>query len=64
MFTFRQTKKTNEEAREKFLELIRNNVIDIITSGEIDDLIDEGYIYCKDNVVEGQKDGLMRLIHK
>ena len=54
----------NEEAREKLQELIRNNVIDVITSGEIDDLIDEGYINYKDNIVEVQKDGLTYLIHK
>ena len=44
-------------------DLIRNNVVGIIKPEEVDDLIKEGIIYHKDDVIQVQLDGLTYLIH-
>ena len=46
-----------------FQDLIRNNIIDIINYSEINDLIAEGYINCKEDVIEVQKCGTLGQTH-
>ena len=53
----------SDRNREELFDLIRNNVIDIIKPEEIDDILEEGLIEHKDDVIEVQTDGQTYLIH-
>ena len=44
-------------------DLFSNNIVDIIKPEEVDDLIKEGIIEHKDDVIQVQLDGLTYLIH-
>ena len=48
----------SEQSRTELFDLIRNNVVDIIKPEEVDDLIKEGIIEHKDDVIQVQLDGL------
>ena len=49
--------------KQKLLDLIRNNVIDIVRPDDIEKLIQEGYIKHEDDAIEVQNDGNTYLIH-
>ena len=51
------------KSRTELFSLIRNNVVDVIKPEEVDDLIKEGIIEHKDDVIQAQLDGLTYLIH-
>ena len=52
-----------EQSRTELFDLISNNAVDIIKPEVVDDLIKEGIIEHKDDVIQVQLDGLTYLIH-
>ena len=56
-------RQLSEQSQTELFGLIRNNVIDILEPEEVDDLINEGIIEHKDDVIRVQIDGLTYLIH-
>ena len=56
-------RKLSEQSRTELFDLIRNNVVDIIKSEEVDDLIKEGIVEHKDNLIQVKLDGFIYLIH-
>ena len=53
----------SEHSQTELFDLIWNNLLDLIKPEEFDDLIEEGIIYPKDDVIQVQLDGLIYLIH-
>ena len=56
-------RQRSEHSRTEVFDLIRNNVVDIIKSEEVYDLIKEGIIKHKDEVIKVQLDGWTYLIN-
>ena len=54
----------SKQSRTELLDLIRNNFVDIIKPKEVDDLIKEGIVEQKDDVIHMQLDGLTFIIHE
>ena len=52
-----------EHSQIELFDLIRNNTVDIINPEEVDELIKEGIIAKKDDVIQVQLDVLTYLIH-
>ena len=58
-----KNRQLSEQSRTELSDLIRTNVVDFIKTEEVDDLIKEGLIENKDDIIQVQLDGLTYLIH-
>ena len=56
-------RQISEQSRTELFDIISNNVVDIIKPEEVDDLIKEGIVEHKDDVIQVQIYGLIYLIY-